>query len=196
MDAISGILIPSPNAIIVGVNIIPVAIVVILFISVAINDIITKNIKKYKDYTESGVKLARYLEGLKLYITMAESDRLKFLQSVEGADMSNAGMVKLYEKLLPWASLFGAEESWVKELAKYYEVEDMDDAINISILDGIAASNITNDINRAITSSTSYREPSSSGGSWSSSSSGGGSFSSGGGGFSGGGGGGGGGGGW
>ncbi len=194
MNAISGILIPSPNAIIVGVNIIPVAIVVTLFVSVAVNEIITKNTKKYKDYTESGVKLARYLEGLKLYITMAESDRLKFLQSVEGADMSNAGMVKLYERLLPWASLFGAEESWVKELAKYYDVENMDDAISIGILDGIAANNIARDINRVVTSSTNYREPSSAGGSWSSSSSGG--SSSGGGGFSGGGGGGGGGGGW
>ena len=127
---------------------------------------------------------------------MAEADRLKFLQSVEGADASNVGIVKLYEKLLPWASLFGAEESWVKELAKYYEIGDIPEAVSIDVLNGIIASNIAYDVSRAVAASTNYREPSSSGGSWSSSSSGGGGFSSGGGGFSGGGGGGGGGGGW
>ena len=147
--------------------------------------------------------MVKYLEGLELYINMAEADRLKFLQSVEGADTSNAGIVKLYEKLLPWASLFGAEESWVKELKKYYEIEDVNEAVNSDVLRGMILSEISHDINRAIVSSTNYHEPISisssggSGGSWSSSSSGGGGgSSSSGGGFSGGGGGGGGGGGW
>lgn len=190
------VVIPSPNAIIVGVDFIPITIGALIACSLIVGNALERRIKKYKKYTESGVRLARYLEGLELYIKMAEADRLKFLQSVEGADTSDVGMVRLYEKLLPWASLFGVEESWVKELAKYYEIGDIPEAVSIDVLNGIIASNIAYDVSRAVAASTNYHEPSSSGGSWSSSSSGGGGFSSGGGGFSGGGGGGGGGGGW
>ena len=193
----------SERGVLVGKEYLPFIILGALVIVVIVSAILGKQIRTYKKYTENGIKLVRYLEGLELYIKMAEADRLKFLQSVEGADTSNAGIVKLYEKLLPWASLFGAEESWVKELAKYYEIEDVEEAINSDVLDGIIAANIAHDLSRAISSSTSYTEPSSGswtsgggGGSWSSSDSGGGSFDSGGGGFSGGGGGGGGGGGW
>lgn len=139
---------------------------------------------KYAKYTEEGLRLARYLEGLELYIKMAEAERLKILQSVKGADTSNAGIIKLYEKLLPWASLFGAEKSWAKELEKYYRVEDIDRTIGSDVLNGIIAANILNDINGTIVASSGYSSSSSS------------SSGGGGGGFSGGGGGGGGGGGW
>ena len=204
-------LLPKLNSpvILVGAKYIPIVIAALLAIWIVISSIISGSTNKYKKYTEKGIRLAKYLEGLELYINMAEADRLKFLQSIEGADTSEAGIVKLYEKLLPWASLFGAEESWAKELEKYYEIENVESTLDINVVDGIIASNIAHDITRAIFSSTSYTAPSSSssssgwssggsGGSWSSSSSGGGSFGGGssGGGFSGGGGGGGGGGGW
>ena len=88
----------------------------------------------------------------------------------------------------------------MKELEKYYEIENINEAVDSDILRGMMLSDISHDISRVIVSSTNYHEPisiSSSGGSWSSSSSGGGGgSSSSGGGFSGGGGGGGGGGGW
>ena len=185
---VDNVVIPSPNAIIVGVNFIPITIGVLAVFSMIVGNALERRmIKKYKKYTKSGIKLARHLEGLELYIKMAEADRLKFLQSVEGADTSNAGIVKLYEKLLPWASLFGAEESWMEELAKYYEIGDIPEVVSMDVLNGVIASNIAYDVNHAIAASTNYHEPSSSGG---------GGFSSGGGGFSGGGGGGGGGGGW
>ena len=193
VDKIEDFVAPSANAIMVGGRIALIMIGVVFVMACVMSGVLGGRINRYKKYTEKGIKLVKYLEGLELYINMAEADRLKFLQSVEGADTSNAGIVKLYEKLLPWASLFGAEESWVKELAKYYEVEGVDEVISQDVLNGIMVSNISHDISRAVTSSTSYTEPSSSGGSWSSGSSGG---SSGGGGFSGGGGGGGGGGGW
>ena len=171
--------------------------IVVFIAAVIFNIVLRRMTAKYQKYTEKGIRLINYLEGLELYIKMAEADRLKFLQSVKGADTSREGIVKLYEKLLPWASLFGAEESWVYELAKYYEVEMPDDAIGTDLVNGLISSNISRDISRVITYSTRYYEPSSSGSggggssSFSSSSSG-----SGGGGFSGGGGGGGGGGGW
>lgn len=203
VNNLGDLLIPSQNAIIVGGDNILLVMLIIFIVFCTVSWILKWRINRYKRYTEKGIKLIKYLEGLELYINMAEADRLKFLQSVEGADTSNAGIVKLYEKLLPWASLFGAEESWVKELEKYYEIEDVNEAVNSDVLRGMMLSEISHDISRAIVSSTNYHEPISisssggSGGSWSSSSSGGGGgSSSSGGGFSGGGGGGGGGGGW
>lgn len=83
------------------------------------------DIAKYEEHTEKGLEYSRYLEGLKLYISMAEADRLNFLQSVKGADTSHAGVVKLYEKLLPYATLFGLEKSWLNELSRYYEFDDV-----------------------------------------------------------------------
>ena len=51
---------------------------------------------------------------------MAEADRLEFLQSLENVDTTSEGIVKLHEKLLPHAALFGLEKSWMKELEQYY----------------------------------------------------------------------------
>lgn len=139
---------------------------------------------KYKKYTKPGLDADGYLRGLRLYIDMAEDDRLKFLQSVKGADTSNNGIVKLYEKLLPYACLFGLESSWMSTLNKYYELDDVDTPYWYSSRDGLislAAFNAVNhSLNSAIVSSASYSSSSSGSG----------------GGFSGGGGGGGGGGGW
>ena len=127
---------------------------------------------------------------------MAEADRLKFLQSVEGVDTSEAGIVNLYEKLLPYAALFGLEKSWMNELKKYYELEDIespdwyDSDFSYAALGSIMHSAISRPID---TSSSSGGWSSGGGGGFSSSS---GSSGGGGGGYSGGGGGGGGGGGW
>lgn len=155
------------------------------FAGIFISSIMTAKLKNYAKYTTSGLDLANYYEGLKLYITMAEKDRLKFLQSVKGADKSEKGIVKLYEKLLPYACLFGVEKSWMDELNKYYEKLDYDpywydgNARFTGYMLGSMISNTNSSISSGTMSSSS------------SSSSGGG-----GGGFSGGGGGGGGGGGW
>ena len=56
---------------------------------------------------------------------MAEKDRIKFLQSVKGVDTSNQGIVNLYEKLLPYAVIFRLETSWLKEMSKYYDMDDV-----------------------------------------------------------------------
>lgn len=82
-------------------------------------------ISEFEEHTEKGLDYSRYLDGLKLYISMAESERLAFLQSVKGADTSHAGVVKLYEKLLPYAALLGLEKSWLEELSRYYEFDDV-----------------------------------------------------------------------
>jgi len=77
--------------------------------------------------TDKGRELKDYLEGLKLYIKLAEADRLKILQSPQGVEKTpvdtndNAQLVKLYERLLPYAVLFGCEKEWAKELAIRYD---------------------------------------------------------------------------
>ena len=156
--------------------------------------IISSMTKKYKEHTLKGIEMSRYMDGLKLYIKMAEADRIKFLQSVEGADTSEEGIVKLYEKLLPYAALFGLEKSWMKELERYYEISNIeapdwyDTGFNFATFAAV---------NSAIHSATSRPiDTSSSSGGWSSSGFSSSSSGGGGGGFSGGGGGGGGGGGW
>lgn len=87
--------------------------------------ILGANTNKYELRTKEGLKASRYMDGLKLYIEMAETERMKFLQSVDGTDTSADGVVKLYEKLLPYAAVFGLEKSWMKELEKYYQAMNM-----------------------------------------------------------------------
>lgn len=70
--------------------------------------------------TEKGRAAKDHLEGLKLYLTVAEEERLRVLQSPQGAERIDVGdnlqLVKLYEKLLPWAVLWGVESQWMREL--------------------------------------------------------------------------------
>ena len=113
------------------------------------------------------------------------SERIKFLQSVDGADTSATGIVKLYEKLLPYAAVFGLEESWMNEMRQYCEVHDIVEPDYF--VNGMAASEISRGLRGTAAIATVSSTMSSSGGGSSSGSSGGG-----GGGFSGGGGGGGG----
>lgn len=112
------------GVILVGFSACVIAIVAIVGITFAIYVSLAKKYQKVINHTLKGIEMSVYMDGLKLYITMAEKDRLKFLQSVETAPRDEAGIVKLNEKLLPYAALFGVEESWMKELAKYYELNE------------------------------------------------------------------------
>ena len=77
--------------------------------------------------TDEGLALRRYLAGLKMYIGAAETERLRMLQSPEGAEKVKVDasdekqLVKLYERVLPYAVLFGQEKEWSAQLGKYYE---------------------------------------------------------------------------
>jgi uncharacterized membrane protein YgcG len=141
--------------------------------------------------TDEGLALRRYLLGLKMYISVAEEERLKMLQSPEGAEKSGVNandpgqMVKLYERVLPYAILFGQEKEWNQRLGQLYEsAHTTPDWYSGASLMAFNAAAFTSSMNSLTTSiSSSGASSSSSGG-------------SGGGGFSGGGGGGGGGGGW
>jgi uncharacterized membrane protein YgcG len=79
--------------------------------------------------TDKGLELRRYVLGLQRYIRASETERLAFLQGPDTAqkvgydvDPSNPGqMVKLYERVLPYAILLGAEKEWSKRLGDYYQ---------------------------------------------------------------------------
>jgi uncharacterized membrane protein YgcG len=146
----------------------------------------------FRRITDEGLKASNYMEGLKMYIKMAEADRLEFLQSVNGVDISSDGIVKLYEKLLPYAAVFGLEKSWMKEMKMYCEINEIDEPSYL--LTGITVADFSNSMRSAASYASSSSYTIAGGGSFSSSSSGGGGGGGGGGGFSGGGGGGGGGG--
>ena len=61
-----------------------------------------------------------YLLGMREYMLLAEADRIRYLQSPDGAERVDVDdqtqLVKLYERLLPYAVIFGIEEDWAKEL--------------------------------------------------------------------------------
>jgi uncharacterized membrane protein len=128
-----------------------------------------------------------------MYIKTAETDRLRMLQSPNGAEKLGAPidtndarqLIKLYERVLPYAISFGQEKEWNNRLGHYYETLNESPiwyaGHNNAAFNAVALSSAMSSFNTA----ASYSDPSSS-------SSGGSS----GGGSSGGGGGGGGGGGW
>jgi uncharacterized membrane protein YgcG len=75
--------------------------------------------------TAEGLALRSHLAGLAEYIEFAEKDRLAFLQSPNGAlrsagEIDKTEVLKLYEKVLPWAVLLGLEKKWSAVLETYY----------------------------------------------------------------------------
>ena len=70
--------------------------------------------------THAGALVHDHLMGLREYIRLAEADRIRMLQSASGAEVDEQRIVKVYEALLPYAVLFGFENEWQAELAKYY----------------------------------------------------------------------------
>lgn len=80
--------------------------------------------------TDRGLAVRRHMDGLRHYISVAESERLQLLQSPEGAERvatvtdgadTAAQRIVLYERVLPYAVLFGQEKQWNQHLGKYYE---------------------------------------------------------------------------
>ena len=160
----------------------------ILFVTVLLWTFFNYKANRFKNITKRGIEAEKYMEGLELYIRMAEKDRLQFLQSVKGVDVSAKGVVRLYEKLLPYAAVFGLEKSWMEEMEKYCRIENVEEPD--FLMTGILVSDISRTLNQTVDIVNSSTRMTYSGGGSSSGFSGGG-----GGGFSGGGGGGGGGGG-
>jgi uncharacterized membrane protein YgcG len=81
----------------------------------------------HKPLTAAGAEARDHLAGLKQFIQWAEADRIRMLQSPQGAERVQVDtsdprvMLKLYETLLPYAVVFGQEKEWARELAVLYD---------------------------------------------------------------------------
>ncbi|MCS3843539.1 DUF2207 domain-containing protein [Microbacterium sp. AK031] len=82
--------------------------------------------KKHTVLTDEGALQLEYLEGVREFIRVAEADRLRMLQSYSGAERRSDGsvdVIHVYEKLLPYAILFGQEREWGEVLEVSYARE-------------------------------------------------------------------------
>ncbi len=78
-----------------------------------------------RTHTAKGNSVVSHLQGLEMYIELAEKDRLEFLQSPKGAllktsDLTGKQVLKLYEEVLPWAILLGLQKQWGLVLTELY----------------------------------------------------------------------------
>jgi uncharacterized membrane protein YgcG len=135
----------------------------------------------YAVLTPAGAEAREYLLGVKEYIRLAEADRIRMLQSYTGAERRRDGTVDvivLYERLLPYAMLFGMEREWGDVLTVHYQ----EAGTGPDWYTGFAAGNLSSSLSGVGSSLTGTSTPSSSSSGSSFSGSSGGGFSGGGGG--------------
>ncbi|MCT9821418.1 DUF2207 domain-containing protein [Microbacterium sp. W1N] len=76
--------------------------------------------------TAAGAEVRDHLKGLEEFIGWAEADRIRMLQSPAGAERVDVDvddprqMLRLYERLLPYAVVFGQEKQWSQRLTVLY----------------------------------------------------------------------------
>ncbi len=117
--------------------------------------------------SKAGVEVKEHIEGLKLYVSKAEKDRLAMHDAV-AAPLSTRGNPpvydrKFFEKLLPFAVAMGVEKSWAKAFADIY-TEPPDWYQGTSRI--ITAHALANSVGSTVkATSQTFTSPSSSGGS-------------------------------
>lgn len=87
-----------------------------------------KSLRRERVHTPLGAEAYEYLQGVREFIRVAEADRLQMLQSYTGADRlpdGSVNVIHIYEKLLPYAIVFGLEKEWGKTLQVYYEQQSV-----------------------------------------------------------------------
>ncbi|WP_336646553.1 DUF2207 domain-containing protein [Microbacterium sp. USHLN186] len=116
--------------------------------------------------TRAGAERIEYLRGVHEFIRVAETDRLRMLQSYTGAERRADGsvdVVHLYEKLLPYAMLLGEERSWSRVLETRY-AETADGPGWMDVAAGVAISSRLSSYSSSMHSAVSYTPSSSSSG--------------------------------
>ncbi len=81
---------------------------------------------KHTVLSAEGARQYEYLMGVREFIRVAEADRLQMLQSYSGAERrqdGSANVIVVYERLLPYAMLFGMENEWGALLERVYAFE-------------------------------------------------------------------------
>lgn len=98
---------------------------VIAFVFAAIVSVFTLFIAfaRHTVLTAEGAKRYEYLMGVREFIRVAETGRIRMLQSYDGAERradDGVDTVLLYEHLLPYAMLLGEEKTWARVLEQAY----------------------------------------------------------------------------
>ncbi|WP_203580098.1 DUF2207 domain-containing protein [Microbacterium hibisci] len=99
---------------------------IVLLVAGVLAALVVAGLVSRKPLTAAGAEVRDHLQGLKQFIEWAEADRIRMLQSPQGAervqvDISDPRVkLRLYEKLLPYAVVFGQEKKWADELAMLY----------------------------------------------------------------------------
>ena len=78
---------------------------------------------RHRVLTHTGAAARNHLLGVREFIRVAEADRIKMLQAASTAErrtIDGAEVIELYERLLPYAMLFGLEKEWGTALATRY----------------------------------------------------------------------------
>lgn len=109
-------------------------IVVLLMIPAFVMIFVVAVLVSRKPLTAAGAETRDHLAGLQMFIEWAEADRIRMLQSPQGAEriaVDDSGvrvdpanprqMLRIYETLLPYAVVFGQEEEWAEHLAVLYD---------------------------------------------------------------------------
>jgi hypothetical protein len=99
---------------------------ILLMVAAVLGTIFVGGLVSRKPLTALGAETRDHLRGLKVFIEWAEADRIRMLQSPQGAERVQVDttdrrvMLRLYEALLPYAVVFGQEKEWARELAVLY----------------------------------------------------------------------------
>lgn len=118
-----------------------------------------------KARTAKGVAAKEHIEGLKMYLEVAEKQRIEKLQSPNAAYAANSQepvrTVELFEKLLPYAVLLGVEQQWAGKFEGLYTAPPEWYSGNWTAFNaGYLASSINSGVGAAVASS--FTAPSSS----------------------------------
>lgn len=70
--------------------------------------------------TAKAFPIVDHLWGIHDYVQLAERDRFRVLQGPDTAQRNELEVLKLNEKLLPFAVLFGLEKEWMRQLDLQY----------------------------------------------------------------------------
>lgn len=96
-----------------------------------------------------------YLEGIREYLRLAEEDRLRAAQSPRTADLVSSGrrpfadvpnapgdsIVNVYERLLPYAVLFGMEREWVGVIRSASPIAEV--STRVSLFDAVSSQSLS-----------------------------------------------------
>jgi uncharacterized membrane protein YgcG len=110
--------------------------------------------------SREGVEALEHVKGLKLYLNVAEKDRLAKMQSTDRPYAEPSKTPELFEKLLPFAIALGVEKSWSKQFDPILtQPPDWYAGGNVAAFQaGALASSLStmsNEINSSFTASTS-----------------------------------------